>query len=369
MSLTNLHASANYQDELHQFIKKVEGLVLLPYFDAKDNSALVTIGIGANIDTESKYLRYVLAELGIDGAVSEIDSTKTANVLIKAAMDSVPNGSANDLALQTALNDVLRKNFPSRFGPTSEFKLTETQVYNVLDKIVADKKIALDAKLTANGIDVAAMQNTKEYLVLTSLDYNTKQGATNLIGPKLLSAITNDNRAEAWYEIRYGSNKNGIHASRRYAEAALFGLYDAGTLSKDQEIDQSKEILQMYTEHNAEILAYESKYAPASSIQNEIGRAKTFLITNFGQGKAIDGEVIVGQGLKTAAYEQLSPADDIIMTIGNKNNLIFGEGGDDSIISGDGNDVIYGGKGDDFISGGKGMTIWMGAQVMTTITL
>ena len=97
MSLTNLHASANYQDELHQFIKKVEGLVLLPYFDAKDNSALVTIGIGANIDTESKYLRYVLAELGIDGAVSEIDSTKTANVLIKAAMDSVPNGSANVL--------------------------------------------------------------------------------------------------------------------------------------------------------------------------------------------------------------------------------------------------------------------------------
>ena len=55
MSLTGLHLlGSTYQTELRSFMKKVEGFKELPYFDASDNSALVTIGIGANIDTESK---------------------------------------------------------------------------------------------------------------------------------------------------------------------------------------------------------------------------------------------------------------------------------------------------------------------------
>jgi|GEM_PF-2326607 len=32
MSLTNLHKSVNYQDELHQFMEEVEGLVPTPYW-------------------------------------------------------------------------------------------------------------------------------------------------------------------------------------------------------------------------------------------------------------------------------------------------------------------------------------------------
>src|SRR4029078_7479644 len=123
MSLTGLHSLAtNYQAELRSFMKKVEDFRGLPYFDAPDSNALITIGIGANIDTESKYLGYVLAELGIDGAVSEIDSTKTANVLIKAVMDKVRNGSANNLALQSALTDALRKNFPGLYGQFGTIK-------------------------------------------------------------------------------------------------------------------------------------------------------------------------------------------------------------------------------------------------------
>lgn len=220
MSLTNLHTSANYQDELHIFLKQVEGFNNgLPYFDAAGNTALVTIGIGANIDTVSKYLEYVLTELGINGVVSEIDSTKTANQLIKDTMDSVPNGSANngDGALQDALNQVLRENFPSRFGPTSEFKLTEPQSYNVLDKIIADKQPKLDEWLTEYNIDVTSLKGTNEYMVLTSLFYNREtvakknvdgsdmrdaQGrrvpdSSSLIGPKLLAALEGNNRLAA----------------------------------------------------------------------------------------------------------------------------------------------------------------------------
>ena len=277
----------------------------------------------------------------IGKTVSEADK----GILQKIA-DALNKGTKEDINTAKSLTDSSSFSFEP---------MTSDESKNLLVKVINDEYLsALKSKLGATLYDFLA--NSKEMVALLSIVY---QGWTGAIKQPLIDALTDGTRTEIWYQIRYEMNTSnaGWMANRRYNEANEFGLYD-GTIA-DINTDEAKEILQMYTEHNAEILAYEGKYAPSSSIQNEIQPAKTFLITNFGQGKTID-EVIVGQGLKTAAYEQISPADDIIMTIGNKNNLIFGEGGDDSIISGDGNDVIYGGKGDDFISGGKGNDILEG---------
>ena len=337
MALSNLHTNwinGSYIADRDAEIKKLEnpdlanGILtkLNAHADKVGNS--IAVGYGYDLKKNLKTLKTDLK----DYVTASSDLDKVYNLV----NDYFNNGNPNKYADLDKLAAAINQYFD--FG-------TETSASNLLAVTVGKFETKLDSYLGY------AMPQSKERAALVSLSYNGG------LGDNLKAAILDGNRTEAWFEIRYNTNSGksksqGI-ANRRYAESNLFGLYDAGTLSKDQEIDQSKEIIQMYTEHNAEILAYEGKYAPVSSIQNEIQRAKTFLITNFGQGKTID-EVIVGQGLKTASYEQITPADDIIMTIGNKNNLIFGEGGDDSIISGDGNDVIYGGKGDDFISGGKG---------------
>ena len=206
MALTGLHVLADYQTELHTFLVKVEKLESLPYFDSA-SPPLATIGIGFNIDTVSKNLGYVLEELWINGQLSEKDPTKTANQVFKAVIDSVPDGGAYNAALQAALNNALREHFPSLYGPAGIiepngiFNLTEAQSYTVLDKIVEDKRtdpdpnIGLDAKLAAYGIDATAMYGTREYLALTSLNYNTKSGPTDLIGKGLRNAIANNDRA------------------------------------------------------------------------------------------------------------------------------------------------------------------------------
>src|SRR5262249_20254909 len=112
----------------------------------------------------------------------------------------------------------------------------------------------LDAALAATfdpsagtGFNPGTDRNTREYMALMSLMFNGR----SLVRPsnKLVNAIADNDRAEAWFQIRYGSNglatkkmsgvalstddqksyAGGIDkgiANRRIYEAALFGLYD-----------------------------------------------------------------------------------------------------------------------------------------------
>ena len=80
------------------------------------------------------------------------------------------------------------------------------------------------------------MAESRERAALASLAYNN---ASALLGPKLVAAIQTDDRAEAWYQIRYNSNGgassgSGI-ANRRIAESNLF---------RDQAIDQRPQDVQ-----------------------------------------------------------------------------------------------------------------------------
>ncbi|MEK6790996.1 MAG: hypothetical protein AABY45_04765 [Deltaproteobacteria bacterium] len=90
---------------------------------------------------------------------------------------------------------------------------------------------------------------SKERIAVLSLLYTMVNPDSNKISKKIpatIAAIKNDNRAEAWYEIRYGSNRDRKHANRRYEEAHLFGLTDNTATYTDAE---AKEILRMYIKH------------------------------------------------------------------------------------------------------------------------
>src|SRR5438105_12113498 len=104
---------------------------------------------------------------------------------------------------------------------------TKSQVLTLWSNIALASEAAATALLNAR---VASFEST---VPLSLLPYSKERAAVisscyNLgsIGPKLLTALQTDNRAEAWYEIRYNSNGGKSRANsgrglaaRRYREA------------------------------------------------------------------------------------------------------------------------------------------------------
>lgn len=364
-----------YTQERFNFIKTVEGSESWPYIDTE---GIATIGIGFNLKIEDNRNK-VLEIIGINPYNSNLSAVGKAkelgyqNEIINILMKSYPKnlkGSALDQAnqsLQAALDDVMdrRASDPLITIPNKEnvFGLSDSEMKSVFDFIMPDYQNKVDNWVTN-------IPDSKERIVLESLAYNTKDGSRSLLGDKLADAIVNSNRAEAWYEICYNSNGNGIQgiANRRYNEAKEFGLYNDGAITTDD----AKEVLRMYTRHELlqtntakKLTTYESQCPPPSGIlpitdyqhngENTcaIGKAQTYLVATYAMGTTIDGVVIVGAGLDAYQYiEKNNVSDNIEATA--KNDLIFGEAGNDSIDGGSGNDVIYGGEGSDTLIGGTG---------------
>ncbi len=221
MRTDTLHPVGDYVAELFNFLVKKEGFIKEPYFDTA-NPPRATIGYGFNIEV-SDYLLLVLEQLGI------VNDTMTDAQIIairnefQTAINNTPDGNAP--ALVANLNQVA-----SRYG-VSQFSINKDQGYTIYTEIVADKETRLDALLN-NSL----AHNSREYVAVMSLFYNGE----SLVGQKLRSAVINDNRSEAWYEIRYNSNGDRGHASRRYTESDMFNLYDDGLL-----VEGVKEVMRM----------------------------------------------------------------------------------------------------------------------------
>ena len=256
MRTETLHPVTDYIAELFRFLGIEEGFANgSPYFDTA-NPLRATIGYGFNIEAETDNLLLVLEQMGIiNDTMTDAEITSIRNEF-QTAINNTPDGNRD--ALRANLNQVA-----SQYGVTS-FRISETQGYTIFTEIVADKETRLDALLN-NSL----AHNSREYVAVMSLFYNGE----SLVGTRLRSAITNDNRSEAWFEIRYKSNEDRGHASRRYTESNMFNLYDAVFNEAG-----AKEIMRMYIIHKTDIERYERSYSPPSSITTQIYAKKTGLL-------------------------------------------------------------------------------------------
>ena len=261
-----------------------------------------------------------------------------------------------------------------------------------------------------------SLQNTRELAGLLSLAYNVQ----SLIGPGLVRALSSGDRAEAWFQIRYGSNsitqgpgiRPGI-AKRRFAEAEYIGLYaDPHNVT----LDEAQDALRALQKHRAEIVAYELQFGVPPDGQNpsdgdqvatatrDFGSALTYaglgsvpnLISAFNPAKAVlltdlrtaypdladrlqdanwistniylggdQGETLDSLAYQTGQFKD-NGADDLIIggvgadrLIGNKgNDVLLGNDGADQLDGGDGDDILDGGAGADQLAGGKGDDIY-----------
>src|SRR5579872_2581111 len=213
--MLNWNTTVDYPTLRFQVISNVEGVKPNAYLDSK---GIPTIGIGFNLRIPSVFAA-VMNALGISQADPAYGTIQS---LVQQSWSSA-------VTLDAALNGVLAARARSSNGAITPmtFTLTPAQTQQVFNVIVPQYESVVNSR-------VPGIPNSAERVALVSLAFNSP----SLIGSNLVAAINSDNRAAAWYEIRYNSNSNsGAAASgvakRRYYESQVFGLFDTSNSNPD----------------------------------------------------------------------------------------------------------------------------------------
>jgi|CXWL01.1.fsa_nt_gi Ca2+-binding RTX toxin-like protein len=372
-----------------------EGFEPRAYWDGASPINRPSIGLGFNLEAQptNDYLILVLGQkygastLDILGFVNGFRSLMQYPGFRPSTAQYLQNKTHYDNQLQAAMDNLVTQNLLPG-GSFMPLTLDRPQADTVERQILEgysiggasrDGKLIRLQRLLFDVNQISIPSNSNEFIALASLYYNSE----SLIGGKILSALKADNRAEAWYQIRYESNQERISnlalargiANRRYAESDKFSLYENASVNETE----AKSIFRMYTEHREAIYTYESdsRTSPSAtdSFAHESQDARNFLVplysqktVPFGPGvvtlPAIDGEVLVGtddlagdrfdlraitiQGVPASVFEL------------SKNDLMFGEGGRDFLHGRLGNDVLYGGDSGDELFGDEGQDVLFG---------
>ncbi|WP_428634635.1 calcium-binding protein, partial [Sedimenticola sp.] len=456
----NYTSISNFSDQLYSIISLAEGLDSQPR-DVGDHT--ITLGHGYTFIRKSgnDWVRYDhldadLATIGITlsdsqnvalngiiGSLNDLEISQNSVADAKSAVDASSQAlavSQNNLALGlttpeahailVAEHQVLVDTYQTRLaGYQTEVTthqalitafsnslgmndLTPDQAKTLFEADLVHQLVYLEERLqnrigivdgttvgTAEGTRVFnELQNTREMVAITSLFYNSQA----LVGTNLATALQHGNRAEAWYQIRYGwansdPGANNGWAKRRYLESAVFGLYNDHNDPPHVEVPEAKDIYHMIEAHRTRIMARENAYG-----QNYDGTGAGRMIDT---GNTNYQSVLEVTGLTTipTIIEALNPAKEALvadlnannpdlvldasdylstdvrldtdqagtLTGSDRNDILLGEGGNDTLNGGAGNDVLVGGpdtwptpslppSDDDTLIGGIGNDILIG---------
>ncbi|MES9901057.1 MAG: hypothetical protein ABW168_00070 [Sedimenticola sp.] len=269
----NFHTVNNFNDELYDFLSEVEA----PHNDVRLVGGNLTIGIGFDlIEGGSVVRKAVYKALGIEvdllasgagtaaqrnaeqGYINSLDAAIQAGniaqlhtIMAQRAADGTLNGFANQ---RHATFEFWDKSGNGNTEDEMIVALNGALPYykNEVSDILFGAPLAWQTYQDPNG---TPFSTSRECIALLSLAWNAGPG---IVGPRLRSAILNNNRAEAWFEIRYQSNRVGNlvargqqlnandfqsynrnfdmgWAKRRYYESQVFGLYDDAPQNADEE--------------------------------------------------------------------------------------------------------------------------------------
>ncbi|MDA8338467.1 MAG: hypothetical protein M0Z70_04110 [Nitrospiraceae bacterium] len=400
-----------YRDKRYNVLRWIESaggkVDLKPYTD-NPNGGYATIGAGFKIDSNWDA---ILTALGFDTSKGAPKTEKDYISRIKTLVGKDRNFTSSQMT--TLINDlnsimVERYNYyKTNFNDETkrmEFKFTNEPEVEATFQVIADdrdKRILTKWLGETSETQYSIVPRGNERIALLSLVYNNVIGfsdsaQTKPKSPKLLDALKNGNRAEAWFEIRYNSNKPGTGledgiAKRRYYESQLFGLYNNPQSVDAEEAKQTYSMLQL---HRDKIYSYEAKYgtnpnggspddnSPDSNASSRIKTAnadynltddaakvqtltqilesaKNAMLTylqglhpQLGQlsvDRAIDIYLDPGRD-KSGETFNLNHSATLDARSGDSRSsrdILIGEGGDDKLRGGKGNDILLGGEGKD----------------------
>ena len=246
----------------------------------------------------------------------------------------------------------------------------------------------------------AGFRSSRELQVLASMIWN---GGSGLLGSGLVNAIDSGNRAQAWYEIRYNSDRSGspVSAMRQYFLSQVFSLYDTpGTAT----LTEAFQAYEMFAQHRDTIVPYEIQFGtdpyganPLVASQQEVtnGYVPANPPVDSLAASLLPPEVQIANaiayvpGFSSAAQIEsfVSPANVLVASsavptidasIGygasaaeqeNANHLLLGAVSGDTLIGGMGNDILIAGGGSELLVAGSGSdTIVAGQALPSSIT-
>jgi hypothetical protein len=272
----------SYLQFAFDLISKVEGLRLFAYLDTKD-PPVPTIGYGFNL-TDDTLQPLVFAAFRINPDDDRIAGDQLAVAREQYYLDALravinmPWQHGEDDAMRTLLdNRMAARANDSLLAALGSSRETDFRFNSNADpriKQIFDTAIEIDYE---RRIDrwLPGIPDSKERLALLSLAYqgliNRRNNGT-FVSPSLRNAIIHDDRAEAWYEIRY----NTTVEARRILEADTFGLFNPGvepTNPLTMNDVGAKGAFRAFTRHREKINAGEQAYATNEMLRNASVRA------------------------------------------------------------------------------------------------
>lgn len=410
--------SENFADQLYKSFKAMEAPELndllhgLMVHSKKTNTDNFTIGIGFDVFAGGDaVLNEVLLKFGfIPGvvadpraALTDVERQEASYIIrIQEAINSHKAPEVlNNIMSERANYAQLHVDFAGSIGsirPAFSFDNEEEvkQVFEVLWNEVYSNELFRVAPF----LNISAFHNSREMIALGSLAWNGNPA--ELIGKNLRAALINGDRATAWFEIRYGTNKNsqlGV-AKRRFEESEIFGLYNK---SNAVTLEEAKNIYSVISKKYSTIFSYESKVgSPADGTSSSLGDGVALAVRDYSglvvaqslydvlvpaRNALVDwvnSELPLGEQINAEDWNpagvffnkylsgpvaNLEPNQaSIDATIddgkgnGLQNNLLIGNDGAEIFWGGAGNDVIVGNGGDDQIYGGSGDDILYGGD-------
>ena len=248
-----------YLDLRYEIIKQLEESGTESEDIYTDGQGLVTIGVGFNVSDDAILDQVLQHGFGLSTATQNNPDFKPgktfqglATSILNLTQASHPaNQDVTQLATLKSSLDALMVEYTTN---VTEFSLAGPAIIeSTFNEIAKGFELDLSTFLSGSSFDdttrnattnVNNMDYSYERLALISLQYNNNPSAGSpllAVGNNLSTALENDNRIAAWYEIRYASNggleaeRDGV-AKRRYIESQLFDLYPENLTPAERDV-------------------------------------------------------------------------------------------------------------------------------------
>jgi GH24 family phage-related lysozyme (muramidase) len=233
ITFSNLSTTA-YENFRDAILKEIEGFRSKPYVDTVGHP---TIGYGADLRDNTSYSN-TIPYLGL--------SPSEEALFRSTVQQNYPNTAALTAALSNA--------------GLSSVSISQTDAFSVFQLSIPTYENRVNNWLSG-------IPESSERAVLVSMAYN---GLINTgTSPSLRQAVIDNDRAEAWYNIRYDSNGGSSRgpgiANRRYVESQIFKLFSDPSLTLEQ-----LQAMRMFTKHRVKILSEENQFGPSSIAQQKL---------------------------------------------------------------------------------------------------
>jgi Ca2+-binding RTX toxin-like protein len=248
--------------EVFEGLKPPQFSTITPYPDKK---GLPTVGIGWLLRDSAGGVAFNAAAYLNEIGVPQTDPRFQAMDAVFNKIWLTSSGQPDYSGLTAALNTAYGGTVPT---------LTTSQVSDLWNQIVLSNsnqgqynKFLTTLTNSGVNIDTTNLLNSKEGVALFTMSYNGAMHSTDSLLKDL--SVDNFNRADAWFQIRYDTNKGQTDsvATRQYAASEVFGLYAPGDTDSNVSNDEAFAIYAELSKQfgaqtgRAEAFAYEAKFS------------------------------------------------------------------------------------------------------------